>query len=93
MKMRSLLLAVLLGALSAPQAMAYENYLPLGAGYSPSVDTLPEFSSEAGRVSQQSDIYESELYRIGRTQIEEDSRFRQFFSDKDSNGIESHIDY
>jgi hypothetical protein len=79
--------------LSGASALAYENYIPLGTGYSPNVESLPEFQSDQGRVSQQSDIYETELYMRGRKQVEDDSRFRQFFSDTESTGADTYIDY
>jgi hypothetical protein len=95
MKMRVPFLTIVLlcSGFAVPQAMAYENYIPLGTGYSPNVNSLPEFSSDAGQVSQQSDVYETELYMRGRKQVEDDSRFRQFFSDSESTGADTHIDY
>ena len=36
--------------LSAP-AMAYENFIPLGAGYSTNVSTLPALDSQAQAIS------------------------------------------
>jgi hypothetical protein len=95
MKMRtfSLLVGLVLATAVPPSAMAYENYIPLGTGYSSNVDSLPSFDSEAGQISQQADIYESEIYRQGREQQEADSRFRQFFSNPVSTGAGSSIDY
>jgi hypothetical protein len=87
------LLALSVGASVATPAMAYENYIPLGAGYSPQVDSLPGFETDAGRVSQQSDVYETELYMQQRKQAEDDSRLRQFFSDAESTGADTRIDY
>lgn len=87
------LLAISMGAFAASPAVAYENYIPLGAGYSPQVDSLPGFDSDAGQVSQQSDVYETELYMQQRKQVEDESRFRRFFSDAESTGSESQIDY
>jgi hypothetical protein len=93
MKMRrvSLIIALMLSA-SAP-AVAYENYIPLGAGYSTRVNRLPAFDSDEGKISQETDVYESELYRIKRKSVEDDSRFRQFFSSPESTGVDTHIDY
>jgi hypothetical protein len=95
MKMRALLLTTTVFALamSGPAALAYENYLPLGTGYSASVDSLPQFDSEEGQVIQQTDVYETELYMKARKRAEEESRMRAFFSDAESTGADSHIDY
>jgi hypothetical protein len=95
MKMRTVTLGlgVALMAATAPAAMAYENYIPLGTGYSTNVDKLPRFESDAGQVSQQTDVYETELYLKNRKKVEDDSRFREFFSDRNSTGADSHIDY
>jgi hypothetical protein len=92
MKMRLITVFLVLAGLAVPAA-AYENYIPLGTGYSASVDSLPSFDSAASQVNQQSDIYETELYLFDRKRIVEDSRFRQFFSDAESTGADSHIDY
>ncbi len=80
-------------ATGAPSAMAYENYIPLGTGYSANVDSVPQFESEEGLVIQQTDIYETELYMKARKRVEDESRLREFFSDAESTGADSHIDY
>jgi hypothetical protein len=87
------LAALALGAFIVAPAMAYENYIPLGPGYSPQVDSVPGFDTDAGQISLQSDIYESELYRLQRKEAEDDTRFRRFFSDAESTGSENQIDY
>lgn len=93
MRALSFVLGFGLLATSFTVASAYENYIPLGTGYSANVDSLPAFDSNAGQVSQQADIYETEIYLQGRKQVEEDSRFRRFFSDAESIGSDTHIDY
>lgn len=80
-------------ALGGASAWAYENYIPLGTGYSSNVDSLPNFDSEAGQISQQTDVYETEIYMKGRKRVEDESRFQQFFSDTESTGADTHIDY
>lgn len=84
-------LVVVVASTSAVQA--YENYIPLGTGYSTNVDSLPSFDSAAGQVSQQTDVYETEIYLTGRKRIEDESRMRAFFSDAESTGSDSQIDY
>jgi hypothetical protein len=94
MKMRfaSLLFAGFMVA--APgMAIAYENYIPLGTGYSPNVEELPDINSELSQAIGKADAYETELYLQLRKRAEEESRFRQFFSDRNSNGSDVEIDY
>jgi hypothetical protein len=92
--MKTLSISLVIGfALGAVPASAYENYIPLGTGYSSNVDRLPAFDSNAGQISQQTDIYETELYVKNRKKAEDESRMREFFSDCNSTGSDSHIDY
>jgi hypothetical protein len=93
MKMRAISLVFVLVIAAAPAAMAYDKYIPLGTGYSPDVDSLPAFNSDAGQVSEQTDVYETELYFENRKKALDDSRMREFFSDRNSTGSDSHIDY
>jgi hypothetical protein len=83
----------LAAALQVLPAAAYENYIPLGTGYSSNVDALPDFDSEESRVIRKTDVYETELYMIGRKRVEDDSRLRRFFSESESNGPDNSIDY
>jgi hypothetical protein len=84
-------LAVL--AMSVAPALAYENFIPLGTGYSTEVGSLPLFESDEGQVIQKTDIYESEIYRRARGDAEFDSRMRQFFSDGEAMGPDYYLDY
>jgi hypothetical protein len=93
MSIRGFALGLIFVAVTTSAAQAYENYIPLGAGYSSTVDTLPQFDSDAGQISQQTDIYETEQYKRNRKQAEEDSRMRAFFSDRNSTGVDNSIDY
>jgi hypothetical protein len=92
MNMRAVIVAGIL-ALAATPALAYEKFIPLGAGYSPQVSAVPEFDSEDGRIIARSDSYETDIYLKGRKKIEDESRLRQFFSDRNSTGLDGHIDY
>ncbi len=78
---------------ASPVAWAYENYIPLGTGYSSNVDSLPEFDSDAGQIARKTDSYETELYLKNRKQAEDESRLREFFSDRNSTGSDGGIDY
>jgi hypothetical protein len=89
---RMCLSAVALVALS-PVAVAYENYIPLGTGYSTTVDSLPSFDSDAGQIIQRTDEFETEQYLLNRKRAEQDSRLQNFFSRSDSSGVDNSIDY
>jgi hypothetical protein len=95
MKMRAVFIVtgLTVAAFSSASAFAYENYIPLGTGYSSTVDEVPRFESEQGQVIQQTDVYETELYMKARKRAEEESRLREFFSDAESTGSNGHIDY
>ncbi len=93
MSMIKICLSVAAVLASSSMAMAYENYIPLGTGYSPTVDSLPQFDSEAGEISRRTDTYETELYLLNKKRAEQDSRLQNFFSRSDSNGVDNGIDY
>lgn len=84
-------IALLAGAVSP--ALAFENFIPAGTGYSTGVDSLPELNSQRSKVNAQADVYETEIYNFQRDSAEQDSRMRQFFSDRNFNGSNSFIDY
>jgi hypothetical protein len=84
--------AVILGGLSAP-SLAYENFIPLGHGYAPDEPTLPGLSTERGQISQQSDIFETEIYREEREDKVTDSFLNRFISDQEKQGGDYSIDY
>jgi hypothetical protein len=90
--MRAFLLFSLV-VFGATPVFAYENFIPLGAGYSPNVSEVPAFDSEDGRKIARSDSYETDIYLKMRKKIEDESRLRQFFSDRNSTGLDTHIDY
>jgi hypothetical protein len=93
MMMRALLLAAGFALMFPASASAYENFIPMGTGYSTEVGSLPAFDSEHGQVIQQTDIYESEIYRKQRSQLEFQHHLRQFQSDSTFTGIDTYIDY
>jgi len=86
------MLAGLVGSAGVP-AQAYENFIPLGTGYSSEVDSLPDFDSDASATIARTDIYETELYFKARKEIEADSFFRRFQSDNELQGGDTFIDY
>ena len=74
-----LVLAVLAGFAAVPAA-AYENFIPMGTGYSSDVDSVPAFGSERGQVSVTTDVLETEVYRKNHENAELDSQRRVFQS-------------
>lgn len=91
--MRALLIVAGFAVTLAGPAFAYENFIPMGTGYSTEVDSLPSFQSEHGQIIQQTDIYESEIYRKQRRDLEFTHHLRQFQSDVTFTGIDTYIDY
>jgi hypothetical protein len=74
-------------------ALAFENFIPAGTGYSTEITTLPEFNSEQSQINQQADIYETEIYRKKRKYAEDDTNLRRFFSQNDPTSIGGKVDY
>jgi hypothetical protein len=74
-------------------AMAFENFIPAGTGYSTEITTLPDFNSDQSDVNQQADIYETEIYRKKRKYAEDDAALRRFFSQNDPTSIGGKFDY
>lgn len=72
--MRLALAIVIALAAPAVPAMAYENFIPLGHGYSPEEAQLPSLNSERDQISSQTDVIESEIYNRQR-------RAKLFYSD------------
>ena len=93
MRVSALLFVGSLCVVAPAPVLAFEEFIPSGTGYSASVDSLPDFASPEGQIIQQADIYETEIYKRGRKRVEDDSRFRQFFSDSESTGVNGHLDY
>ena len=93
MRIKISVAAGLLALIQAAPASAYENFIPLGTGYSANVDAVPSFGSDEGQIASQADAYETEIYVQKRAQAEEDTRFRRFFSDSEFTGSDRSIDY
>jgi hypothetical protein len=74
-------------------ALAYENFIPLGTGYSTDVTEVPGFDTERGQVNQQADIIETEIYRAEQDKAAAESSLRRFFSDSEVSGSDTSIDY
>jgi hypothetical protein len=91
--MRKYVIAVAILAGLSGSALAFENFIPMGTGYSSDVDSLAQFDSDAADTREKADIYETELYFKGRSEIEADSFFRRFQSDNEIQGGDTFIDY
>ena len=83
---------VLVGAVVSP-ALAYENFIPLGTGYSADVDSLPGLESDVSGAISKADVYETELYFKARKAAEDESYFRRFQSNTEFDGGDSSLDY
>lgn len=77
----------------ATTAQAFENFIPAGTGYSTEIITLPDLNSDQSKLNQQTDIYETEIYRKQRKYAEDDAKLRRFFSQNDSTGLNGKVDY
>jgi hypothetical protein len=79
--------------LTVSGAAAYENYVPLGTGYSTEIDSVAELNTTRDKVTVQSDIIETELYWKERENRIRDSHMNRFFSETESSGSDFSIDY
>ncbi len=84
------MLAVL-GTLDSAQA--FEKFIPMGAGYSSEISTLPAINSDAQAVSSQSDIYETDLYYKQLEDKKRDSYMQRFMFNSETSGSDFSIDY
>jgi hypothetical protein len=74
-------------------AMAYENFIPMGTGYSTEVDSLAGFDTDRGQISVTTDVLETEVWRKNRDDAELDSRLRVFQSGNEVDSDSTFIDY
>ncbi len=83
---------LVLGMMVMP-AQAYENFIPLGTGYSTSVSTIPGIESERQRIIEQTDIYETEIYNKQLQQRQLETSSSAFFNDSAAFNSDRSIDY
>ncbi len=74
-------------------AQAYEKFIPLGAGYSTEVSTLPALNSAAEAIINQSDIYETEIYYKELEAKQRESHLQRFMFGTENSGSDFSIDY
>ncbi len=91
MKTVVLTIAIVVGLTCS--ASAYENFIPLGTGYSTEVDSLAEINSDRDKVIVQADIFETDLYRRAREEKLRESYIGRTFSDPETSGSDFSIDY
>ncbi|WP_373506131.1 hypothetical protein [Aestuariivirga sp.] len=89
----TLLAAAATLVLASPQALAYENFIPMGQSYSPGVNELPRLDSEQDRLNSQVDIYESEIYNRQRELKEFSTQMNSYSLGQTPSGTSDFIDY
>ena len=83
MRFKSILFSAVIVCASFTPCMAYEKFIPLGAGYSTGVSSLPSLNSDAQSLTVQTDIYETELYLKQLEERKHKSAIKQFFTNSD----------
>lgn len=89
----SLILATAGIVVLSGSAQAFENFIPAGTGYSTEIITLPDLNSDQSKLNQQTDVYETEIYRKQRKSAEDDAKLRRFFSQNNSTSLGGSVDY
>jgi hypothetical protein len=84
--------ALVLGA-NGGMAMAFENFIPLGTGYSTENSSVADLNTDTDKIIVQSDIYETEIYLQDRDARVQDSYINRFISNPESTGGDFDIDY
>ncbi len=84
--MRKILVIAILCAGVSP-ALAFENYLPTGMGYSTANAKLSQLSARDRAIISQTDVYETEIYQRQLRARMIDARARAFSGDRNSDGI------
>jgi hypothetical protein len=91
--MKRALIALTITVATTTSALAYENYIPSGTGYSPEIDAIPELNSDRDQLNAATDAIETEIYRRAYEKQVNDSYIRRFFSDTENSGSDFSIDY
>lgn len=73
----ALLAASVMVATTGVSVAGTGKYIPKGHAYSPGNENLPTFNSQRGKISNQADIYESEIYRVQRERAIHDAEMRR----------------
>ncbi len=89
----SVLILAACAGFGAAEASAYENFIPMGTGYSTEVDSVPRFGSERAQVNSTTDVLETEVWHRNRDEAEFESKFRLFQSGNEFKQDSNFIDY
>ena len=93
MTFKTLAAALLFAAVSAAPAVAYDNFIPLGTGYSTHKSSMAQLGSSEDQVSNQTDLFETEIYRAQEAERDHDNYVRRFVSNPEATGSDQFIDY
>ncbi len=74
-------------------ALAEENFVPTGPGYSTEIDSVADINSVRDKLNAGADVIESDIYRRAREAQQNDSYIRRFFSEPENSGSDFSIDY
>lgn len=89
-----LILSVWVGCLSfCASGFAYDNYIPLGAGYATGKNVLPPLNSDEQAFTAQTDIYEAEIYRKQLEERRNQSYLNHFSNSINSSEYDYNVDY
>jgi hypothetical protein len=76
-----------------PAAQAFDKFIPLGVGYSTELSELPALDSEEQSLTNQADIYETEIYNKQLEQQRHNNYINHFLNDQNSAGSDFSLDY
>ena len=91
--LKTLAAALVMTAAAAAPAMAYDNFIPMGTGYSPTHSSLPALNSSADQITKQTDLFETEIYRKQEAERLHDSYVQRFITTTETTGGSTFIDY
>jgi hypothetical protein len=84
---------IVLGSLVPASASAYENYITSGHAYTPQNLPLPPVNSPEAEFTQQTDIYEADIYVKERQRKMFDSQLQRFLDGANPGEPSDEIDY
>jgi hypothetical protein len=88
-----LICGMVLMALSAAPALAVENFIPQGHAYAPDNQMLPRLNSSEDRVNLETDLIETEIYRVQRQRQLFNSELNRFINDQHPDPTDQSLDY
>ena len=91
--MRFLLGLVLVTLFLTTSAQAFDNFIPLGFGYSTSNADPSQLTAHERATISQTDIYETDIYLRQLRARQMDSRMQRFLNDRNSDGTDYSPNY